>query len=514
MAAKKGSRSSKKAAGAGSSSGSSTAATASTAGNVNCWEDDPGDPRHQPPLAPILVATPSQSAAPLPFKISGTTPKPNVFPPGTPNFRFFAAAAALRRTADFWGSILPSGTRWEVGKTLPVILDDGVDLNAFYTRGGFGDKPGLHFFHDSVGGRTFFSGESPDVVCHEMGHAILDAIRPQLFDAQTIEAAAFHEAMGDISAMLSSLQVPSFRQAVLAETGGMLNRSSRLSRLAEQLGAAIRAGHPDAVDRDSLRNAANSFFYRDPQALPPSAPASQLSSEPHSFSRVFSGAFLDLLAAMFKMQRAVPTSDDLVTASRDAARLLVSGVLLAPVVPDYYSQVAAHMIEAGEAAPFNGKYRGAMRSAFVRRGILSLQAATTVTSAGAQAPRRAALATATTAKAAAGVSREPRELPKATISGAQFGLARPALKVHTAEDPKRFAVTSASLTLAPLEPRSAQNAAESFTEDLFQRGRVDVQSFAHPDTGLTHGLATKTHVIVEEQGDLVLKRRTFDCGFD
>ena len=199
---------------------------------------------------------------------------------------------------------------WQIGKVLPVVLDDGVDLNAFYTRGGFGDGPGLHFFHQAVSGRTYFSGESPDVVCHEMGHAVLDALRPQLFDAQTIEAAAFHESFGDMSGILSALQVDSFRQDVLRETDGVLNRSSRLSRLAEQLGAAIRIQHPDAVDTDCLRNAANSFFYRDPQTLPPSAPANQLSSEPHSFSRVFTAAFLDVLAAMFKSASANGTADD------------------------------------------------------------------------------------------------------------------------------------------------------------------------------------------------------------
>src|SRR5262249_51011539 len=196
------------------------------------------------------------------------------------------------------------------------------------------------------------SGESPDVCCHEMGHAILDAIRPQLFDAQTIEAAAFHESFGDMSALLSALQVASFRQALLAETSGAVGHASRLSRMAEQLGAAIRVGHPDAVDPDCLRNAANSFFYVDPQTLPPSAPASQLSSEPHSFSRVFTGAFLDILGGIFKTQGAGPSSDGLVQASRDLAALLVNGVLAASVVPDYFSQVAAHMVAAGEAAPF------------------------------------------------------------------------------------------------------------------------------------------------------------------
>ncbi|HEV7396095.1 MAG TPA: hypothetical protein VGN86_06260 [Pyrinomonadaceae bacterium] len=478
------------------------AAFAATA-TVATWEDDPGDPNLQPALAPINVPAPNQAAQPLPFKIGGTTPPVKVFQPGTSNFRFYAAAGALRRTADFWGALVPAGTRWQVGARLPVILDDGVDLNAFYTRGEFGDAPGLHFFHDSVGGRSFFSAESPDVACHEMGHALLDAIRPQLFDAQTIEAAAFHEAMGDITAILSALQVSSFRQKVFDETAGVLNRSSRLSRLAEQLGAAIRVHHPDAVESDCLRNAVNSFFYRDPQTLPPAAPASTLSSEPHSFSRVFTGAFLDALAGIFKVLSNPPALNNLVRATQDAGRLLVAGILEAPVVPDYFSQVAAHMISAGERAPFNGKYRDVLKSAFVRRGILSLQAAVTITSVKPDGSRRAALGI--------GLRRET-DLPQASISGAVYGLKQAALKVHTAEEPKRFAVTSSSLMLGPVEPRSAQNAAESFTEDLFQRGRVDVGS--HAEGGAVRSLSMKTHVIIEEDGDLALKRRTFECGFD
>ena len=195
---------------------------------VSCWEDDPGDPKQDPPISPITVATPNPSSQPLSFKMSGAAPAPAIYSPGTREFRFYAAAAALRRTADFWGQILPGGTKWQVGATLPVILDDGVHLNAFYTRGDFKDAPGLHFFHDTVAGRTYFSGESPDVCCHEMGHAILDALKPQLFNAQTIEAAAFHESFGDMTAMLSALQVTSFRQKVLDETGGTLNRASRL----------------------------------------------------------------------------------------------------------------------------------------------------------------------------------------------------------------------------------------------------------------------------------------------
>ena len=176
------------------------------------------------------------------------------------------------------------GIPWEVGTILPVDLDFGVDLNAFY------DREGLKFFHGTAAGRTVFSGESPDVVCHELGHALLDSFKPQLFDAASIEVAAFHESFGDMSAILSALQLSSVREGVLAETGGVLRRSSRLSRLAEQLGWAIRQSVPSAVEPDCLRNAVNTFFYRDPDTLPTTAPATSLSSEPHSFSRVFTGA--------------------------------------------------------------------------------------------------------------------------------------------------------------------------------------------------------------------------------
>jgi hypothetical protein len=339
-----------------------------------------------------------------------------------------------------------------------------------------------------------------------MGHAILDAIRPQLWDAQTVEIPAFHESFGDMSAILSALQVPSFRQEVFHETGGTLNRASRLSRLAEQLGAAIRAQHPDLVDADCLRNAVNSFFYRDPHTLPPSAPASALSSEPHSFSRVFTGAFLDALAGIVKLQSNSPTPDDLEQASLDTGRLLVGAILTTPVVPDYYSQVAAHMIATSQVAPFDGKYKDVLKSAFVRRGILSLQAAATIASAKGRSLSRASMM--------AGLGRESATLPKASISAAAYGLNKAALTVHTAGEAKRFAVSSASLTAGPGEPHSAQSAAESFTDDLFQRGRVEVGKHADPDAGLVHPMAFRTHFITEESGDLVLKRRAFDCGFD
>jgi len=301
-------------------------------GVINAWEDDPGAGAQPSGGQVIQRPVPVLRDQPLPLRIvhPASAPEAKPHPPGTAEFRYWTAAEALRRGADFWRALLP-GKSWEVGSILPVDLDFGVDLNAFY------DREGLKFFHGTAAGRTVFSGESPDVVCHELGHALLDSFKPQLFDAASIEVAAFHESFGDMSAILSALQLPSVREGVLAETAGVLRRSSRLSRLAEQLGWAIRQSVPSAVEPDCLRNAVNTFFYRDPDTLPTMAPATSLSSEPHSFSRVFTGAFFEGLAGMLAT---TDTKNEaaLLQVSQDMGTILVEGISAASVVPTFMSR--------------------------------------------------------------------------------------------------------------------------------------------------------------------------------
>ena len=335
-------------------------------GSVNAWEDDP--------LEGTIVQrpVPSLTAGKLKYRFGGPAVRPGPYEVGTAEFRYWTAAEALRRGADFWTARLPS-LKWQTGSILNVLLDEGTDLNAYY------DRQALTFFHGQTSTGPVYSGESPDILCHEMGHAVLDGLKPQLWNVASHEAAAFHEAFGDMSAILAALQLPTMRQLVLSETNGHLNRNSRLSRLAEQLGAAIRETHPDAVSLDGLRNAANSFTYQDPLQFPSSAPAAQLSSEPHSFSRVFTGAFLDALAGMlvvFAGQQAPPTEQDLEVVGQHMGDILLAGIKQAPVVSNFYAQVAAGMVQASTAA--DPSYPRVLKSAFIRRHILSLSSAAAV----------------------------------------------------------------------------------------------------------------------------------------
>jgi len=406
-----------------------------------------------------------------------------------------------------------------------VQLDEDVDFNAFYAR-----DSGLNFFHgvvDKVNPPvTAFSGESPHVLCHELGHAILDAVKPELFDAMSIEVAAFHEAFGDMSSTRSALQVSSLREFVLDQTGGNLNVNARLSQLARQLGWAIRVQlSPAAVDSDCLRNTSNNFFYQDPAGLPPSAPANQLSSEVHSFSRVFSGAFLDVLAGMFHIGPAGGPGDEsgkLEAVSVDAGKLLIAGIRLATVVPKFYSQVAAGMLQADQTLN-NGRYTAALSSSFVHRGILSPATAVSLVR-----------DLRTHGGQTFGVTRAPtgrlqfegdNEGYKKTASDAPALPLRPittrfgvTLHVHLPAEPQRFAVAAAALTGGSAESPSPEEDARSFIEDLIQLDRISHEGAADviPAELTSPGEASpcdKTHRLVKQDGKTVLKRHHFDCGF-
>ncbi|MCU0248891.1 MAG: hypothetical protein MUE61_01660 [Vicinamibacterales bacterium] len=450
---------------------------------ITAWEDDP---LSSSAAAPVERPVPDLSHPGLGLSVVGRQPAAQTYPRGTAGFRYWSAADSLARAVGYWRRVVPGGLRWHTGRPLVVDLDAGNDLNAYY------DRQELCFFHAEVRGVTVYSGESPDVLCHELGHALLDAIRPQIWNAASIEVASFHESFGDISAILSALELRSLRDDVLANTGGRLARSSRVSRLAEQLGWAIRQSHPDAVDADCLRNAVNSFFYRQPESLPPMAPASALSSEPHSFSRVFTAAWLESLAGMAEARGT--GAGALASAALDAGRLLVAAVGTARIASNYYAQIAAGLLAADERL-MGGEFRAAIRRAFVGRGILAMSSA-------------AAIAAGTKPRGAGQRGRRPDRLPTidVPVDGRAYGLRLRRLLVEAPLGATRWSASSAALDLGPLAPATPDRASRAFVEDLLRRGRVDTASLDRRAADMPRGGRT-THVLVREGRRVRLARR-------
>ena len=500
---------------------------------IAIWEDDPflstADGSQPVAAQTINVEVPENTQPLLQSEIVGPKPEPGLFEPMSSEFRYWNADCALTRGINFWGPLLPAGTKWTTAQQpLAVQLDEAVDFNAFYAR-----DNGLNFFHgvvDKVNPQvTAYSGESPDVVCHELGHAILDAVKPELFDAMSVEVAAFHEAFGDMSSTLSALQLDSFRHFVLNQTGGQLNLNSRLSQLARQLGWAIRVEFgPNEADNDCLRNTSNSFFYQDPNGLPPTGPANQLTSEPHSFSRVFSGAFLDVLAGMFRIGPAGSLATDsakLLTISFDAGKLLIegdapclrwTGLLCAGCRGNGTSRPDLEWWSLSDGAdqqlcpapescrprqrfPWFGTYRRTEAKSSESQALLLAAFGNCSLRETMRATRRPLM------------TLRPCLCPLTT----RFGVT---IHVHMAADPSRFGVAGASVAGGLEKMLSPEEDARFFVEDLVQLDEIshDNASGVMPaeltsPRGMDAGY--KTHRLVNEQGKTVLKRHHFTCGF-
>src|SRR5262245_56503060 len=86
---------------------------------VNVFEEDPGIGAQPSVSRPIQQAVPELASPPLPIRITNPAhaPAAGIHPVGSAGFRYWNAASALRRAADFWGGLLP-GVSWQVGSTL------------------------------------------------------------------------------------------------------------------------------------------------------------------------------------------------------------------------------------------------------------------------------------------------------------------------------------------------------------------------------------------------------------
>jgi hypothetical protein len=153
----------------------------------------------------------------------------------------------VQRALDFFESGFALGRRipWGFdGNRLILVPHAGPGENAYYDR----QSHSLQFYYfDRPEGRVYTS-LSTDIVNHEFGHAVLDGIRPHFIEGVLPETAAFHEFIGDLTAILITLRNTAFRKRLVAETEGDLSKDSTLSNLAEQFGRTVQ-------DKPYLRSA-------------------------------------------------------------------------------------------------------------------------------------------------------------------------------------------------------------------------------------------------------------------
>jgi len=335
-----------------------------TAPEIRIYPNDPAAPGGLED-----VAAPKPVPREPPFRIEGPRYAPAPYAPGTLAFDYWQGEAALERALGVWEDLFERDfTAWHSGRPLRVKLRAGRDLNAFY------DRVGLQFFYDvdRETGRKVYAAESLEVVTHETGHAILDVFQPSYWSSVDLETAAFHEAFGDCSALVTTLTDPGVRTAFLAAAGTTSRASNLVSRLAEALGRALYDNYGPGVSGDPtcLRDANNSLRYAPPETLPAtSSRGGALTSEPHSFSRVFTGAFYDLLVWLLAREIRKDRSEAGVErARRLAGRLLARAIETLPPGVARYRAVALAMRSMDQTEQ-DGVASAGIEASFARHGI-------------------------------------------------------------------------------------------------------------------------------------------------
>ncbi len=176
------------------------------------------------------------------------------------------------------------------GPQLLVVPRAGNWRNAYYER----ESRSLQFFSFAGDDRrpVIHTSLSLDIVSHEVGHAILDAVAPSLYDSVTTQSLAIHEAVGDLSTLFMTLDVNPLRETLLNQTNGNIRGLNAYTQVAEEFG--FYTGRGGALrslwNRETLADIDNPNDF-------------------HHMSQVLTGAVYELLVEVYE-QRWKAASDD------------------------------------------------------------------------------------------------------------------------------------------------------------------------------------------------------------
>jgi hypothetical protein len=282
--------------------------------------------------------------------------------PGTPTFDAVHTFAVVREVLTMYQRARGGAPQpWQWNSTtntdpLSVFPHAGQTMNAFYSR----NEKALKFFFfvkpgDPPTAPEIFTCRSLDIVAHETGHAILDALKPGwLLASSPPQSGGLHESFGDLTAIFLALSQMDQVEAVIAQTKSNLHDKTFLSDLAEQFGLAL--GRPNG-----LRNADNDFKL------------SEVGTEVHAISQVFTGAIYDILADIFAFEQKPAQKDDaavLYEAGQYLCSLVLRAVIAAPATNATYASVANQMLTIAAADGKPVQYRNFIRNRFTVREVL------------------------------------------------------------------------------------------------------------------------------------------------
>jgi hypothetical protein len=265
--------------------------------------------------------------------------------------------AVVQRALDFFESGFGLGRRilWGFeGNRLIIVPHAGYGENAYYDR----HSKSLQFYYFDRGKQRIHTCLSTDIINHEFGHAVLDGIRPYYNESILPETAAFHEFMGDLTAILMAFRNNAFRHFLITETKGDLEKESTLTRLAEEFGKHV-------ANQPYLRSARNKRKYKEVVN----------EQRPHYMSEVLTGAMFDIIFRLSKYYMAVrkrTVAEAFWDTIQRMQNMAVQPLDLLPPVDVTFRDYALAVLRAEEIVNPSDPddYREMMLDVFEKRGLL------------------------------------------------------------------------------------------------------------------------------------------------
>lgn len=282
--------------------------------------------------------------------------------PGSDAFDAVQAFAVVRETLTMYQRALggvPLPWQWNGGSNVDpihVFARAGATPNAFYSR----NERALKFFYftppgSPAGTPPVYTCRSLDIVAHETGHAVLDALKPSWLGFNNPpQTGALHESFGDLSAIFLTLSHLDQVEAIVAQTKSNLHDKTFLADLAEQFGLAL--GRPNG-----LRNADNDLKL------------SQVGTEVHDLSQVLTGAIYDIVADIFAFKRNPAKEDDalvLLNVGQYVRSLVLRAIVQAPATGATFADVANQMLQICAADGQPSQVVTFIRNRFAVREVL------------------------------------------------------------------------------------------------------------------------------------------------
>jgi len=185
----------------------------------------------------------------------------------------------------------------------PFYSRDDLEVKLFHIKGK--SKYGKKYDVD-----TAFS---PDIISHEVAHAVLDGLAPNLLDSNFVESLAIHESVADLTAFNAAMRNNDLRKHIMNEAKDDLRKAYDAIQIAEEAGRV--SGIIDGHQSHFLRTLDNKMIL--------GGVANNYS--PHDVSQVLTGLIFDTICDEYSRYRSNDV-DATSSYSWDASKAIWKGV--------------------------------------------------------------------------------------------------------------------------------------------------------------------------------------------